>query len=84
VLPHYFEKFQTDGVEYNLYLGQSLLEEMPFHSFYLHDFRLWQLILMCEITRLVERQAENPAGTLDHGSVDLCLQQYPEYSLSDG
>jgi hypothetical protein len=58
VLPHYFEKFQTDGVEYNLYLGQSLLEEMPFHSFYLHDFRLWQLILMCEITRLVERQAE--------------------------
>ena len=58
ILPHYFEKFQTDGVEYNLYLGQSLLEDDEFHEFYLRDFRLWQLILMCEMTRLVEREAE--------------------------
>ncbi|MTB53417.1 GAF domain-containing protein [Lewinella sp. W8] len=57
ILPHYFEKFQTDGVEYNLYLGQSLLEEGEFNDFYLRDFRLWQLILMCEITRLVQREA---------------------------
>ncbi len=59
ILPHYFEKFQTDGVEYNLYLGQSILEEGEFHPFYLQDFRLWQLITMCEITRLVEEQAKN-------------------------
>lgn len=58
ILPHYFEKFQTDGVEYNLYLGQSLLEKVEFHDFYLRDFRLWQLILMCEITRLVKQQAQ--------------------------
>lgn len=59
ILPHYFEKFQTDGVEYNIYLGQSLLEEGEFHPFYLRDFRLWQLIVMCEITRLVERNAKD-------------------------
>lgn len=59
ILPHYFEKFQTDGVEYNLYVGQSLLEEGEFHAFYLRDFRLWQLILMCEITRLVEQQSKS-------------------------
>lgn len=59
ILPHYFEKFQTDGVEYNLYLGQSLLEEGEFHEFYLRDFRLWQLILMCEMTRLVEKEAKS-------------------------
>ena len=59
ILPHYFEKFQTDGVEYNLYLGQSILEEGEFHNFYLRDFRLWQLILMCEITRLVRQEAQN-------------------------
>ena len=58
ILPHYFEKFQTDGVEYNLYLGQSLLEEGDFHSFYLRDFRLWQLISMCEITQLIERESK--------------------------
>lgn len=57
ILPHYFEKFQTDGVEYNLYLGQSMLEEGIFHDFYLRDFRLWQIILMCEITRLVQQEA---------------------------
>jgi hypothetical protein len=58
ILPHYFEKFQTDGVEYNIYLGQSLLETGEFHPFYLRDFRLWQLILMCEITRLVTEQSK--------------------------
>ncbi|MEL6831961.1 MAG: GAF domain-containing protein [Bacteroidota bacterium] len=58
ILPHYFEKFQTDGVEYNLYLGQSLLEDGEFHEFYLRDFRLWQLILMCEMTRLIRQEAK--------------------------
>ena len=57
ILPHYFEKFETDGVEYNLYLGQSLLEKDRFDDFYLRDFRLWQLILMCEVTRLVEEKS---------------------------
>ncbi len=59
ILPHYFEKFQTDGVEYNIYLGQSILEEGTFHPFYLRDFRLWQLIMMCKITRLVEKEVIN-------------------------
>lgn len=58
ILPHYFEKFQTDGVEYNIYLGQTLLENDEFHDFYLRDFRLWQLITMCEITRLVEEKSK--------------------------
>ncbi|MEM6633984.1 MAG: GAF domain-containing protein [Bacteroidota bacterium] len=58
ILPHYFEKFQTDGVEYNLYLGQALLEKGEFDAFYLRDFRLWQLVVMCEITRLVERESQ--------------------------
>ncbi len=58
ILPHYFEKFQTDGVEYNLYLGQSLLENGEFHDFYLRDFRLWQMILMCQMTRLVEEESK--------------------------
>lgn len=57
-LPHFFEKFQTDGVEYNLYLGQAILEKDEFHSFYLQSFRLWQLILMCGITRLVQKEAK--------------------------
>lgn len=53
LLPHYFEKYKTDGVEYDLYIGQSLLRHGKFTELHLKNFRLWQLILMCEITRLV-------------------------------
>ena len=58
ILPHFFEKYSTDGVEYNIYLGQSLLPEGEFSEFYLKDFRLWQLVNTCEITRLVEEQSK--------------------------
>ena len=57
ILPHHFEKFTTDGVEYNIYLGNSLLKEGGFSHFILKNFRLWQLITMCEITRLVAQHS---------------------------
>jgi len=53
-LPHYFERYSTDGVEYNLYLGQSLLKKRPFYHHHLREFRLWQLVNMCEIVRRLE------------------------------
>jgi len=49
MFPHYFEKYQTDGIEYTLYLGTSLVKDRVFDPFYLKNFRLWQLMLMCEI-----------------------------------
>lgn len=49
MFPHYFEKYKTDGVEFTLYLGESLLQNRSFNEFYLRNFRLWQLILMCSI-----------------------------------
>lgn len=55
MLPHYFEKYKTDGVEYDLYVGQSLLRQGRFDDMHLRNIRLWQLIAMCEITRKVER-----------------------------
>lgn len=53
VLPHYFEKYKTDGVEYDMYLGQSLLRQDSFSDMHLKNFRLWQLVQMAGITRLV-------------------------------
>ncbi|MEN0051624.1 MAG: hypothetical protein AAF806_31460, partial [Bacteroidota bacterium] len=50
-LPHYFEKYETDGVEYNIYLGQSMLNGQTFSAYHLKDFRLWQLICMCKMTQ---------------------------------
>lgn len=54
-LPHFFEKYKTDGVEYNLYLGQSILENGDFSLDDLKNFRLWQLVNSCEVTRLVNK-----------------------------
>ena len=57
ILPHYFEKYKTDGIEYNIYVGQSILEKGEFNPFLLKDFRLWQLLHLCEITRMVAKKA---------------------------
>lgn len=60
-LPHFFECFKTDGVEYNMYVGASLSPAYPFSDFQLKNIRLWQLVNMCEITRLVyEIQGDLP------------------------
>jgi hypothetical protein len=37
MFPHYFEKYKTDGVEFTLYLGTSLVKGKTFDSFYLKN-----------------------------------------------
>jgi hypothetical protein len=54
MFPHYFEKYQTDGVEFTLYVGSSLTKGKTFDPFYLKNFRLWQLMVMCEIDLKIE------------------------------
>ena len=65
IFPHYFEKYKTDGVEYNLYLGQSLVKEKSWNDLYLRNFRLWQLIVMCEIAANTERLKKDLPKKLD-------------------
>jgi hypothetical protein len=55
MFPHYFEKYQTDGVEYTLYLGTSIANGQTFDSFYLRNFRLWQLIMMCGVDKKLDQ-----------------------------
>ena len=52
IYPHYFEKFRTDGVEFNMYIGESLTPHRTFDYIYLKNIRFWQLNTMLEITRL--------------------------------
>lgn len=49
VFPHYFERYKTDGVEYNIYIGQSIAKDETFDPIYLRNIRLWQLLVMCEM-----------------------------------
>jgi hypothetical protein len=50
--PSYFEKFRTDGVEYDIYIGQSIAPDRPFDILYLRNLRLWQLNSMATIVQL--------------------------------
>lgn len=54
IYPCYFEKFRTDGIEYDIFTGQSLAPDKPFTLQVLKDFRSWQLKSMIEIARLTE------------------------------
>ncbi|RZK43263.1 MAG: GAF domain-containing protein [Pedobacter sp.] len=50
--PCYFAKFRTDGVEYDIYIGQDIAPDLPFDLLYLKNIRLWQLTAMVEVARL--------------------------------
>ncbi len=52
--PFYFEKYRTDGVEYDIFMGQSLAPHKAFDRIYLNNLRLWQLQSMAEISRLIQ------------------------------
>ncbi|TMI92923.1 MAG: hypothetical protein E6H06_12780 [Bacteroidetes bacterium] len=53
--PHYFEKYRTDGIEYNIYIGQSISPNRPFNLLYLKNIRLWQLKSMAEAARITHQ-----------------------------
>jgi hypothetical protein len=49
--PSYFEKFRTDGVEYDIYIGQSIAPDKNYSEIYLKNLRLLQLTSMSAIAR---------------------------------
>jgi hypothetical protein len=51
IYPCYFEKFRSDGIEYDIYIGQSITPQTPFYPFYLKNLRLVQLSSMAEIAK---------------------------------
>ncbi len=52
--PSYFEKYQTDGIEYNIYAGSSIANGRHLDPLYLDNLRLRQLILTCKIMKKVD------------------------------
>jgi hypothetical protein len=49
IFPHYYERFKTDGVEHNLYIGASITPNQTFDTMYLNNLRLWQLQTLCKM-----------------------------------
>ena len=57
IFPHYFEKQKTDGVDHQIYVGGSLVEDGGFDPIYLKSLRLWQLMVVCGVAARADRLA---------------------------
>jgi hypothetical protein len=71
--PHYFERFKTDGVEHNLYIGEAITKKNSFNKIYLYNLRLWQLQAMCEMENSFYRLKEGLPIPLDVSSMILAF-----------
>ncbi|WP_350286810.1 GAF domain-containing protein [uncultured Croceitalea sp.] len=49
MFPHYFERYKTDGIEHNMYIGSTIANDRSFDGLYLNNLRLWQLQVMVEM-----------------------------------
>lgn len=66
IFPHYFERYITDGVEFNIYVGQSISPNKPFNEVYVRNLKLWQLTFLTKAARLtatLEKRLSLPLQT---------------------
>ncbi|MGY5846869.1 GAF domain-containing protein [Salegentibacter sp. HM20] len=71
IYPHYFERYKTDGVDHNIYIGAEMAKDKPFNKVYLYNLRLWQLSTMCEMENRFYQLQENTPIKLEAASLIL-------------
>jgi len=52
VYPHYYERYVTDGLEFNIFIGQSITPRKKFDEIYLRNLKMWQLSTLAKAARL--------------------------------
>ena len=71
--PHYFERFKTDGVEHNLYIGASITNKKVYDPIYLRNLKLWQLQVIWEMENTYFRLKDQLAVKLEVASLILAF-----------
>ena len=71
IYPHYFERYKTDGVDHNMYIGPSLTRNKPFNKVYLFNLRLWQIKTMVEMENRFYHLQQSTPMHLDAASLIL-------------
>merc|ERR1711916_178200 len=71
MFPHYFERYKTDGVEFNMYIGQSITNEKTYNEVYLYNLRLWQLQVLYGMENIAFAEREHLAEDLRIASLLL-------------
>lgn len=69
IFPHYFERFKSDGVEHNLYIGHNIAPELAYTSKVVHKLRYWQLKTICNMEREFQTFKNNLPIQLDIASL---------------
>ncbi|HIC32297.1 MAG TPA: GAF domain-containing protein [Flavobacteriaceae bacterium] len=73
--PHFFERYKTDGVEHNMYIGEAITKEDSFNEIYLYNLRLWQMQVMCEMENSYYNYQHEYPKALDVASMILVFNQ---------
>ena len=74
--PHYFERFVTDGVDFNIYIGQSIAPGIPFTDFYLRNLKIWQLSTLAKAAQLSKQLIKDISVPLQTTQL-LLAHNYP-------
>lgn len=69
--PFYYERFKTDGVEHNMYIGSSIAPDLTYDPIFLKNLRLWQLRVLCESELQYNQFRKNLEFSLDVSSLIL-------------
>ena len=73
--PHYFERYKTDGVEHNMYIGEAITKADSFNPVYLYNLRLWQLQVMVEMENSYYTMKSEFPVSMDVASMILVFNQ---------
>lgn len=71
IFPHYFERFKTDGIEHNMYIGESISQHKSFSKVMLQNLRLWQMQTLCEMENLFYNVQKDNTFQLEAASLIL-------------
>jgi hypothetical protein len=80
MFPHYFERFVTDGVDFNIYIGKSITPQRDFDNFYLKNLKIWQLSTLAKAARLSKQLESRTAKPLQ--TTQLILAHGQSISIS--
>jgi hypothetical protein len=80
LFPHYFERFVTDGIDFNIYIGQSISPQRTFTPDDLQRLKLWQLTTLARAAMLGKRLEQKSPVSLQ--TTQLILAHSEPISIS--
>jgi hypothetical protein len=73
IFPHFYERYATDGIEHNLYIGASINPKLQFNEIYFNNLRLWQLKVLCETVHSFQTWKGNLSFPLEVATLILAF-----------